>query len=239
MLGRAAVALVDGDRRERLARGQQDARPDLADVMAGLLGHALLLHLVDPVADDPRRLAVEHAARVDDRPRAPVEVGAVEHALGRVVGDRDHADLLDVRRVADVEELHAAGRRAGRHALGHADGVEVARDRQHLAVGRDLLVLPRDVGLHPAEVLRLRGVGDVVDRDVLAGGHEHPVADHLGARREADVLLERAQVLDVVGHHRVRPGGQGARHVGQLRDRELLGRGGRGEGEREQEGERE
>ena len=154
--------------------------------------------LVDPVADHLRRRAVEDAAGVDDRARAAVEVLAVEHALGRVVGDRDRADLLDVRRVAHVEELHAAGRGQRGDAFRDADGVEVARDREHLAVGRHLLVLPGDVRLHRAERLRRRRVGDVVDRDVLAGRDEHPVADDLGAGRQADVLLDRAEVLDVV-----------------------------------------
>ena len=155
--GRAAVLGVDRDHGERPAGGEQDARADLADVVAVLLVHALGRELVDPVADHRRRLAVEDPARVDDRPGAPVEVLAVERALHGVVGDRDRAHLLDVRRVAHVEELHAAVRRQRRDALGHADRVEVARHRQHLAVGRHLLVLPGDVDLHrPQRLGRLR-----------------------------------------------------------------------------------
>jgi hypothetical protein len=50
-------------------------------------------------------------------------------------------DLLDVGRVAQVVALDAAVGRHRRHAVGVADGVGVARDRQHLAVGRHLLVL--------------------------------------------------------------------------------------------------
>ena len=60
------------------------------------------------------------------------------------------------------------GRRQRRHAFRDADRVEVARDRQHLPVGRHLLVLPGDVRLHRAERPRGCRVGDVVDRDVLA-----------------------------------------------------------------------
>ena len=107
-------------------------------------------------------------------------------------------------------------RRERRDALGH-HRVEVAGDREHLAVGRDLLVLPGDVGVHLAEGLRRRRVGDVVDRDVLARGDEQPVADDLGAGGQADVLLDRAEVLDVRRHHR----------VGKRRRRGLR-RGGRG-----------
>ena len=173
--------------------------------------------LVDPVADHLRRRAVEDAAGIDDRAGAAVEVLAVEHALGRVVGDRDRADLLDVGRVADVEELHAAGRGHRGDALRDADGVEVARDRQHLAVGRHLLVLPGDVRLHRAERLRGGGVGDVVDRDVLAGRDEHAVADDLGAGGEADVLLDRAEVLDVGGHHGVAAAAAPRRRRGDAR----------------------
>ena len=50
---------------------------------------ALLAQLLDPVAHHSRRAAVEDPARVDDRPRAAVEVLAVEHALGGVVRARD------------------------------------------------------------------------------------------------------------------------------------------------------
>jgi hypothetical protein len=217
--GRAAVGRVDGDRGERLAGAQQHAGPDLADVVAALLVDALRAQLVDPVADHLRRLAVEDVAGVDDRAGLAVEVLAVERTLGRVVGDRDRPDLFDVRRVAHVEELHAAVGRHRGHTLRHADGVEGARDRQHAAVGRHLLVLPRDVDLHPAERLGRRGIGDVVDRDVLAGGDEQAVADHLRAGGEADVLLDRAQVLDVLRHHRVldRDGGSGG---GEGKDRD-------------------
>jgi len=55
-----------------------------------------------------------------------------------------------------------------------------------------------------AERHRAGRLGDVVDRDVLAAGDEQAVADDLRAGRQPDVLLDRAEVLDVVGGDPVR-----------------------------------
>jgi hypothetical protein len=165
------VLRVDGDDRKRLACGEQHPGPQLTDVVAALLRDALGLELVDPVAGDRRRAPVEDAARVDDGAGPPVEPLAVEHAA-----------------------IGGQLRQAARHRR-----VEVARDREHLAVGRDLLVLPRDVDLERAERLGRLGRRDVVDREVLAAGHVEAVADDLRSGRQADVLLDRAEVLDVVG----------------------------------------
>jgi len=154
--------------------GEQDAGPDLTNVVAAPLVDALRPQLGDPVADDLRWRAVEDSAGVDDRAHAAVEVLAVQRAFRRVVGDWIVPTCRMSLGSRTSEQLHAACRRQRRHALRDADRVEVARDGQDLPVGRHLLVLPGDVRLHPAQRLRVGGVGDVVDRDVLARGDEEP-----------------------------------------------------------------